>query len=197
MPDNSQNVLERIKTRPPVDIMKLPWYKRLWAAFKKVMTVFPKWFGLYLGLIGLFSFNCFILEEAFQTVMFGSWGAFDAKEYRLIKREVATMEGLRSTLKTVNNLGGWLNPFGWFSYNGYVKAEREYIDALNAKLFANAPEQFAGEIVTFTFMPQEEEPNGDYSAYRNGRITVMAKKLTPIVTGRVTVDKNQIIVDAR
>lgn len=168
-----------------------------WTVFKKILTEFPKWFGLYLALCGLFSFNNFILEEAFQTVMFGSWGAFEAREYRLIKREIATMEKLRTTLKVVNNCGGWLNPFGWFAYQGYVDAEREYIDATKAKLFAQAPEVFEGEVVTFTFIPQETEPGDGYNTYRNGRISVIASKLDRIVTGKVGVSGDRITIDTR
>lgn len=167
---------------------------------KTFLKEFPKWFALYLGLVGLIGFNCFILEEAFQTVMFGSWGAFEAREYRLIKKEIAIQEKLRSTLRTINNIGGWLNPFGWVAYNGYVAAEREWIDATKAKLFAECPECFIGEIVTFTFTPQEEEIDRDgLSLYRNGRIIVKGKNIGRIVTGKVISmkDSGTILIDAR
>lgn len=159
------------------------------------MKKITKWFGFYLGVVGLVSFNCFILEEAFQTVMFGSWGAFQAREYRLIKREIATQEKLRTTLQIVNNIGGWLNPFGWFAYKGYVDAEREWIDATNAKLFAEAPEVFNGEIVTFTFQPQEQEIADGYNIYRNGNLEIHATgDISPVVTGKVKVENGKIIV---
>jgi hypothetical protein len=161
------------------------------------LKAFPKWFGFYLGVVGLFSFNCFILEEAFQTTMFASWAAFDAREYRLVKREIDTLETLRVTLKVVNLAGGWTNPFGFVAYGGYVDAEREYIDALSAKLFAQAPELFDGEIVTFEFMHQEEEPKDGYSEFHNGRITVLARELGSTVTGRVMATNGKIIIDAR
>lgn len=162
------------------------------------MKKLAKYFGLYLGIVGLFSFNCFILEEAFQTVMFGSWGAFQAREYRLIKKELATQETLRATLNIINNIGGWLNPFGWFAYKGYVDAEREWIDATNAKLFAEAPEVFNGEIVTFTFQPQEQEIADGYNIYRNGNVEIYsAGNITPVVTGKVKTESGKIIIDAR
>lgn len=171
--------------------------KRRWENFKDKMHSFPKWFGIYLAFTGIFTFNCFILQEAFQTVMFGGWGAFQAKEYRLIKRQLATMEKLRTTLIIVNYAGGWLNPFGYVAYAGYVKAEREYIDATGARLFAEAPEMFVGEVVTFTFTPQEEEPNGDHSIYRNGAMSVISRSLKPIVTGMVLMENGKIFVDER
>ncbi len=127
--------------------------------------------------------------------MFGSWGAFQAREYRLIKREIATQEKLRTTLQIVNNIGGWLNPFGWFAYQGYVDAEREWIDATKAKLFAEAPEIFVGEIVTFTFQPQEQEIADGYNIYRNGNLEIhTAGNITPAVTGKVKVENGKVIV---
>lgn len=162
------------------------------------MKKLAKYFGLYLGFVGLFSFNSFVLEEAFQTVMFGSWGAFQAREYRLIKREIATQEKLRTTLQVVNNIGGWLNPFGWFAYQGYVNAEREWIDATKTKLFAEAPEVFNGETVTFTFTPQEQEIADGYNIYRAGNLEVhSARNITSVVTGKVRAENGKIVVDAR
>lgn len=174
-----------------------PSHRKVWRIVKSFLTNFPKWFGLYLGLAGLFTFNCFILEEAFQTIMFGSWSAFEAKEYRLVKREIAAMEKMLTSLNMINNLGGWLNPFGYVAYRGYVAAEREYIDALSAKLFAYAPEQFDGEKVTLTFVPQEEEPADGFTKFRSGRVTVWATQQQPIYTGTVTAKNGRIIVDAR
>jgi hypothetical protein len=171
--------------------------RQIWLAIKKPLTSFPKWFAVYLGIVGLFSFNCFILEEAFQTVMFSTWQAFDAREYRLVKRSLATMEKARTTLVIVNNVGNWLNPFGWVAYNAYADAEQEYIDAVRAKLFANAPELFDGETITFTFRPQESEPADRGMAYRNGQIIVLAMKEPSIVTGKVMTKNGNVIVDMR
>lgn len=165
------------------------------------IKIYFQFFTIYLSLVGFFSFACFILEEAFQTTTFASWNVFDQKEYRLAKREIQTMEALRTSLIIVNNIGGWLNPFGWIAYNGYVNSEREYIDALKSKLFAYAPHMFEGEVVTFTFNPQESEQLQDCTAYRNGAITVLSlseiKGLSPVVTGMVKVEDEKVIVDAR
>ena len=170
---------------------------RAWSITKKVLQAFPKWFGLYLGLTGLITFNLFIMEEAFQTVMFSTWAAKDAKEWRLVKRSTETMEAFRTTLIVMNGLGGWMNPFCYVSYNAYAKSEREYIDALRAQVFANAPELFAGEKTTFSFIEQETEYEGDFMKLRNGALTVMTKTKKAVYTGKVTVDGDQIIVDAR
>lgn len=192
-----QYVRENSRAASPLRAPRRPHDRR--AVFTQVFKAFPKWLGLYIGVVGLFSFNCFILEEAFQTVMFGSWGAFNAKEYHLIKHEIKTQETLRTTLQTVNNIGGWLNPFGWFAYQGYVNAEREWIDATKAKLFAEAPEQFVGETVSFTFTPQEEEIMHGYSVYVNGKIKVMAKNPGNVITGEVKgcTREGVCLIDAR
>jgi hypothetical protein len=170
---------------------------RLWEVVKKILRGFPKWFGLYLGLSGLITFNLFIMEEAFQTVMFGTWAAKDAKEWRLVKRASETMEGFRTTLIVMNNVGGWLNPFGYVAYKAYAESEREYIDSLRAQVFANAPELFAGETMTFAFTPSVTECEDGYMKLRNGALVVLTKKETPVVTGKVTIDGDNVVVDAR
>jgi len=163
----------------------------IWRKVKVFLKEFPKWFGLYLALAGLITFNLFILEEAFQTCMFGGWQAADVGEWRLIKRNINTMEGLHKPLIVTNYVGGWLNPFAFVSYKGYAKSEREYIDGLRAKCFANAPELFEGETVTTAFVPNEEERLGGAWLYKNGRLSVVAMRRLPVYTGVVTmVDGN-------
>jgi hypothetical protein len=170
----------------------------IWEKSKHFLTVFPKWFGLYLGLAGLITFNLFILEEAFQTCMFGGWPAADAQEWRLVKRNIETMEKLRTTLIVVNNIGGWIHPFAWIAYDAYGKSEREYIDGLTAKCFANCPECFNGEKVTFTFKPQEEYPEDGYWKLINGATTVFIRQRTPVITGIVKIlEDGTTLVDAR
>jgi len=164
---------------------------------KKFLKEFPKWFGLYLGIAGLITFNLFILEEAFQTALFSSWPAADVQEWRLVKRTIGVMEKLHTTLVWSNNIGGWVNPFAYVAYSGYAKSEELYIDALKAKVFANAPELFDGEIVTFTFFPQEEEVLDGYSVFRNGRLNVIATKIDKTVTGKVKVYDEKVFIDAR
>lgn len=134
---------------------------------------FPKWFGLYLALAGLITFNLFILEEAFQTCMFGSWPAVDVGEWQLVKKNLDTMEKLHSTLITMNTFGGWINPFAYISYNSYADAEQQYMKGLKAKVFANAPEIFEGEYMRFFFYPQEWEQLDNSWIGRNGPVAVL------------------------
>lgn len=167
---------------------------------KAVLTHFPKWFGLYLGVAGLITFNLFIMEEAFQTCMFGSWPAADVGEYRVVKKTLKTMEGLHSTLVVMNDIGGWVNPFAYVSYKAYAQAEVEYMAGLKAKVFANAPEVFENEIVTFNFTPLEWEPTpeGEWLA-RAGRISILTRLNPGPVqrTGRVQLTNGQVVIDCR
>lgn len=171
--------------------------KRVSSYIKAFLKGFPKWFGLYLGLTGLVTFNLFIMEEAFQTVMFGTWAAKDAKEWRLVKKATVTMEGMLATLTTMNYIGGWMNPFGFIAYKAYAQAEREYIDSLRAQVFANAPELFEGEIMTFTFVPGETEYDTDTIKMKNGQLIVWAREQKPVMTGKVKVEGDYVVVDAR
>lgn len=159
----------------------------IWRKVKVFLKEFAKWFGLYLGVAGIITFNLFILEEAFQTCMFGGWQAADVGEWRLIKRNIDTMEGLHKTLIITNYIGGWLNPFAFVSYQGYAKAEREYIDGLTAKCFANAPELFAGKRMTVSFIPNEEERLEGAWLFKNGRLSVIAMRRLPEYTGIVEI----------
>lgn len=171
--------------------------KAIWSGAKKFLTAFPKWFGLYLGLVGLVFFNLFILEEAQQQVVFSTWNAKTANDWPLIKKSITLLQQIHNTSETINKYGGWINPLGYLAYDAYNQAEIQQIKSLKSMVFANAPELFAGEIVTFTFIPQEEEPADGYTIYRNGVINVMTKELKPVVTGRLTAKDGQITIDAR
>lgn len=167
---------------------------RLRRGVKAFLEGFPKWFGLYLGMAGLITFNLFIMEEAFQTVMFGTWPAQDAKEWRLVKRALGTMETIRSATITMNYIAGWIHPFAFVAYGKYADSEREYIDGLRAKCFAHAPELFDGEVVTVTFHASEKEKENDRWILRNGNMRVIVKEDKPVITGRVSLQQGLIFI---
>jgi len=117
--------------------------------------------GSIIAIMGLITFSLFILEEAFQTVMFGTWPAQDAKEWQLVKRGLDTMEKINETMKTMNKWFGWIQPFAWFAYDAYGTAADFYVKGLRAKTFAHCPECFDGEEVEFTFTATEMDvPEG-------------------------------------
>ncbi|MDQ5985906.1 MAG: hypothetical protein CSYNP_01623 [Syntrophus sp. SKADARSKE-3] len=171
--------------------------RKAWYWVKAFLQAFPKWFGLYLGLSGLVMFNLFIMEEGFQTTMFATWPAQDAGEWRLVKKSLAVMQKSHDALVFMNKCGGWLNPFSYISYDFYAQSEEAYIAGLKAKAFANAPELFAGEKMTFSFKFQEKEFADGHMILRNGRCSVLTKEEKPEYTGVINVNGDAITVDAR
>jgi len=113
--------------------------------------------AIIISMMGIITFSLFILEESFQTVMFGSWPAQDAKEWRLAKRAIEVQKPIIFAMKAVNWSVGWLQPLGFVAYNAYIRSAEFYNLGLSAKVFAYCPECFDGEEVTFTFRPQRVE----------------------------------------
>ena len=105
-------------------------------------------------MMGIITFSLFILEESFQTVMFGSWPAQDAKEWRLAKRAVEIQRPIIFAMKCVNWSVGWIQPLGFVAYNAYIRSAEFYNLGLGAKVFAFCPECFDNEEVEFTLRPQ-------------------------------------------
>lgn len=190
---NAALIAELMDVDPPAP----PRYKRIWAVAKLILRGFPKWMGLYLALCGLIFFNLFIFEEAQQQVIFSTWSSKAAGEWPLLKGTIPLLEDIHATSSTINKYFGWINPIGYMAYSAYNKAEEEQIKSIRALVFANAPELFDGETVTFSFQPHETEYLDGYAAYRAGRITVLSADLQPVVTGAVTVTDGVVVVDAR
>lgn len=185
----------------PIDIMEVPLTRThaILAKLKTAMTNAPKWIGIYLGLCGLWGFSCFILEEAQQTAMFSVWQAVPCEEWRLVKNSMSTMEAARKTMLFVNNAGGQINPFAYLSYQAYGDASKNYIDSLRARILANAPELFDGEVVTMPFKPYEIEPADGYFIAKNGKISVLSvdEKIAPVISGKIQVINDKIVIDLR
>lgn len=131
-----------------------------------------EWLGkiaIILSIMGLVTFSMFICEEAFQTAMFGTWPAQDAKDWAQVKRGCDIMEGANSAMKFINYGFGWIQPLALLSYYEYGKSASYYIESLRIKAFAHCPECFDGETILFHFKPNamlDEWP-------RNGRIVIM------------------------
>ena len=193
---NTKEFLDSIPEKPE---QKLSVLRHAWGAFRKIMTVFPKVLGFYLGLCGLWGFSCFILEESIQCAQFSGWQSIPCEEWSLAKRSADTMETARTTLVFINHCGGQINPLAYASYVAYASASREYIDALRARIFANAPELFKGEIVSFSFNPVEMEPGNGFFILKNGKISVlsMTEKIPQQVTGKIQVSEGKVIIDLR
>jgi len=109
--------------------------------------------AIVISLMGVVTFSSFILEESFQTAMFGTWPAQDAKDWRLAKIGLEVQEKIVWWMKAVNYTFGWIQPLGFIAYWNYAKSADFYMSGLKAKIFANCPECFNNEEVTFTFHP--------------------------------------------
>lgn len=157
--------------------------------------------ALYISICGLVTFSLFIIEESIQTAMFGTWQAIDAKDWHTVKFGCDRIGNANQLLKTLNYSLGWIQPLSFFAYRAYGQATDAYLQGLEARIFANAPELFAGQRLAISFTPREirEAPEG----YRhiNRRIIFLSKHKHPVgsacrVTGLVSVQDNKIIVTA-
>lgn len=161
------------------------------------------WFGIvaiYLSIAGLSSFAMFIMEEAFQTTMFGTWQAINCQDWKLVKKGSGIMSDINQGLKVVNYSTGWINPLAFLSYYNYAKSADYYVEALNANIFANEPALFDGKVMSFRFTPEEFEnaANGKVML-RNRNVEVIADAEPPLgmpirVTGHVHARDGKIVV---
>ena len=146
-------------------------------------------------ILGLITFSLFILEEAFQTIMFGTWPAQDAQDWDTVLAGTDLMETTVTTLNIINYACGWLQPLAFIAYRSYGKAARFYIQGLRSKVFAMSPESFNGRVHTFIFRPQQIV-NGDLV---NNRITVQTTIPNPAlipyrICAKITAIQNRIII---
>jgi len=173
--------------------------RKCWNVIKKVLTQFPRWFGIYLGLCGLVCFPLFIFEEAQQQVVFSSWNSKSAGEWRLLKGTIPLLEKINATSSMINKCFGWINPIAYLSYDAYNQAEVEQIKSIKALIFANAPELFHGEKMEFSFTPSEVEAENGYFRLKNGNVSVLSlnETIPQVVMGKIQVVDGQITVDMR
>lgn len=106
----------------------------------------------YLAVAGTVTFSLFILEESFQTAMFGSWPAQDAQRWDIVLEATDLMESFIDTMDTLNYAVGWVQPFAFISYRAYAQAERLYVKGLRSKVLAHAPRLMVGREVSLEFV---------------------------------------------
>ena len=116
-------------------------------------------FFTYITIVGIVHFTNFIHEEAIQTAIWGTWPAQDAKQWHLVKDGITVIKSINTSLKIVNYSLGWIQPLAMLGYYQFSKSTDYYIESLNAKTFANAPDLYIGEHVKFVFYPQEIRNN--------------------------------------
>jgi len=151
-----------------------------------------------LSLMGIVTFSLFILEESFQTIMFGTWPAQDANRWDIVLDGSDMMENVAHTMKWVNYSVGWIQPLAFISYGAYQKSAFFYVEGLRAKAFAHEPGLFVGRDVTIIGRPRtwrrltpnawvleygqvhvisREEPNGRNLQSLTGRLVLVGNTL--------------------
>jgi hypothetical protein len=137
----------------------------------RLNTIF-KWLLAYLSIAGLVTFSLFILEESFQTIMFGTWPAQDAGAWEVVVEGTDMMEGVVTTMRVVNYSAGWIQPLAFISYRSYANSAEFYIKGLRAKALAMSPESFVNRNVTISFTPRSLVTIGDQKYLTSGRIHI-------------------------
>lgn len=129
---------------------------------------------VYVTLCGLTMFPCFILEEAGQVFIWSTWPAQDAKRWDLVRKSCNGIRATNTTMKTINYSLGWINPLSFLAYRSFGHCMDAYIEALEAKCFANAPELFVGESMEFSFVPKYIKRDGSTYKLISGKTVVVA-----------------------
>jgi len=149
-------------------------------------------FAIYLSIAGLATFSLFILEEAFQTVMFGTWPAQDARRWDIVLEGTDLMEKMLKTMQIVNYSAGWIQPLAFISYRAYAQSEEFYIKSLRAKVLANAPELMVGREITLSFHVKQIKKYGDKFLLSNGRLVIVSdKRINGTMDIKATIQKTE------
>jgi hypothetical protein len=166
----------------------------------KTIKTTGKLFMGYLAICGLITFSLFILEESFQTMMFGTWPAQDAGRWDIVKNASDKMQKVMITLDKTNNWFGWVQPFAYVAYGEYVKAEKVYLQGLEAKAMANCPQCYVGRVVTIQFKPDSKEYDNGKIIHRAGAVQVWAdtETIPGEICGKIQPgDNGGIVIDIR
>jgi hypothetical protein len=102
---------------------------------------------IVVSLLGVITFSLFIVEEAFQTVMFGTWAAKSAQDWPTVLAGADLMADINSVLYTMVCTVGWMQPLAFISYKLYSQASDYYIRALLAEIFAHEPKLLVNRVV--------------------------------------------------
>jgi len=157
---------------------------------------------LYITVAGLVTFSLFILEEAFQTAMFGTWPAQDARRWDLVKIGSDVMESNLTAMRWVTYGLGWVQPLALLSYHHYAKSAQSYIDSLRSKVLAHRPDLFLGEQVTLELSPKAFTELPDGSILKTfGQVGVIIRpednRRTFSLSGRLEVFQGFYVIDTR
>lgn len=163
--------------------------------FQRILTTITA----FLTITGIITFTNFILEEAIQTTIFGTWQAGSTKDWPLLYKGVRVVDSINDKLRTINNLFGWIHPFAYVSYDGYVQATDYWVEATTCKILQSDPTVVAGHRVTFDFRPETITSIPGQTVMSAGQITVISDKPPTSSSLRISatprLDGNRIIFE--
>ncbi len=149
-------------------------------------------FAMYLSIAGLVTFSLFMLEESYQTVMFGTWPAQDAQRWDIVLEGTDLMEKMLKTMKIVNYSCGWIQPLAFISYKAYAESEKYYIKGLRSKVLARAPELMVGREIQLKFKIRSIKKYGDKFLLSNGKLVIVSdKRINGIMDITATIQKTE------
>jgi hypothetical protein len=177
----------------------IPRLHRIWMRITHKGKVVLSVLAVYISVTGLVTFSLFIVEESIQTAMFGTWQAIDAKDWRIVMFGADRIRDANQLLISVNYSFGWIQPLSFFAYRAYGQATDAYLQGLEAKIFANAPELFEGRKITASFTPREVSQTPDGYAHVNHRVCYLSKEKHPVgisrpIKGVLSLDGNRVVI---
>lgn len=152
------------------------WNEFITYIVRKRVRVWLAMFALYLSIAGLVTFSLFILEESFQTIMFGTWPAQDAQRWDVVLKGTDLMEKTIYTMKIVNYSCGWIQPLAFVSYRSYAKSGDYYVEGLRTKILAHQPELLIGRKIKVKFHIKQIKKLNEKFILSNGRLKVISDK---------------------
>ncbi len=135
---------------------------------KKILRILT----IYFAITSTITFSMFIMEEAIQMCVFGTWPAQDAGAWVLVKQNLEKMEQINNSMDTINKYCGWLQPFAYISYAAYAEATRAYITSVRQKIATIRPQALIDQTITLTFIPANMEiDHAGRTKYRLGALS--------------------------
>ena len=132
--------------------------------------------AIYISIAGLVTFSLFILEESFQTIMFGTWPAQDAKRWDVVLKGTDLMEDTITTMKIINYGCGWIQPLAFISYRAYAISGDYYVEGLRSKIIAHEPELLVGRKIKIKLNIKDVRKHGDKFILSSGKIKIISDK---------------------
>jgi hypothetical protein len=145
-----------------------------WRRFRRRVTRVFRGLIIYLSVAGLVTFSLFILEEAFQTTMFGTWPAKEVGDWQTVADGIELMEGIVATMRAVNYSVGWIQPLAFIAYDAYADSAAYYIEGVRSEALARGPTAFIGKEVEFNLRPNSLVWIDEKPYARAGKIFVPA-----------------------